>query len=68
MNESTQENKKEIICDCTGTSKEKILSLIKQNADLEKISNATGANTGCGSCDVTIMDLIKEHSEADRPS
>lgn len=52
----------EIICDCTGTTTKKVLSLIKQNADLETISSATGACTGCGSCDVDIINLIKEHS------
>ncbi|MCK4841431.1 MAG: (2Fe-2S)-binding protein [Methylococcales bacterium] len=55
-------DEKEIICDCTGTSKEKVLSLIAQNADLDKISSATGACTGCGSCDVDIMNLIDEHT------
>ncbi len=63
MNEINQEEQNEIICDCTGTTKEKILSLIKQNANLDKISSATGACTGCGSCDITIMNLIAEHSE-----
>ncbi len=44
--------------------KEKVLSLIEQNADLDKISSATGACTGCGSCDVDIMNLIIEHGKA----
>ena len=64
MNESNQEQQNEIICDCTGTTKEKVLTLIEQNADLDKISSATGACTGCGSCDVDIMNLIDEHSES----
>jgi NAD(P)H-nitrite reductase large subunit len=58
------EPQSEIICDCTGTTKEKVLSLIEQNADLDKISSATGACTGCGSCDVDIMNLIVEHGKA----
>ena len=64
MNESKQEQQNEIICDCTGTTKEKVLTLIEQNADLDKISSATGACTGCGSCDVDIMNLIDENSES----
>ncbi len=56
---------KEIICDCTGTTKEKILSLIKKKADLDKISSATGATTGCGSCDYAIICLIEQHSSPD---
>ena len=61
VNNSIQRPQSEIICDCTGTTKEKVLSLIEQNADLDKISSATGACTGCGSCDVDIMNLIVEH-------
>ena len=37
MKETNQEQQSEIICDCTGTTKEKILSLIEQKADLDKI-------------------------------
>jgi len=55
----------EIICDCTGTTKEKILSLIKKKADLDKISSATGATTGCGSCDFEITRLIEQHNRSD---
>jgi len=61
-NKDQQEN--EVICDCTGTTKAKILSLIKQKADLDKISSATGAATGCGSCDVDIINLIDEHGDS----
>jgi len=59
------EQQNEVICDCTGTTKEKVLSLIEQNADLDKISSATGATTGCGSCDVDIVNLIDEHANSD---
>lgn len=63
MAEINQEQECEIICDCTGTNKEKILSLITKGADLDKIASATGATTGCGSCDVDICNLIDEHSK-----
>ena len=50
-----------VICTCTGTSKEKIEQLINKGADtLDKISSATGANTGCGSCDVLILELLNK--------
>jgi len=63
VNKKKQEPQNEIVCDCTGTTKEKILSLIEQNADLDRISSATGACTGCGSCDVVIENLIIEHGK-----
>jgi NAD(P)H-nitrite reductase large subunit len=48
-----------VICTCTGTSKEKIEQLIAKGADtLDKIESATGANTGCGSCDILILELL----------
>ena len=39
--------------------------LIEQNADLDKISSATGATTGCGSCDYEIITLINKHSPSE---
>ncbi len=62
-NKQAEEQKPEIICDCTGTTKEKVLSLIKQKADLDKISSATGATTGCGACDAEIINLIDKHGD-----
>lgn len=62
MSEKEQDDLKEVICDCTGTTKGKVLSLIKNKADLDKISSATGAATGCGSCDVDIINLIDDHA------
>jgi bacterioferritin-associated ferredoxin len=51
----------EIICDCSGTTKAKIHQLINDGKDsFEKIASATGAGTGCGSCDVLIMDILTE--------
>ncbi|NOQ13608.1 MAG: (2Fe-2S)-binding protein [Methyloprofundus sp.] len=59
MPDSTPDKQETIICTCTGTSKEKIKQLIKQGADtVDKISSATGANTGCGSCDILILELL----------
>ena len=53
-----------VICSCTGTSKEKIEQLIEKGVDdLDKISSATGANTGCGSCDILILELIAKQKQ-----
>lgn len=59
MNNNNPED--DIICTCTGTTKEKIEQLIANGADnIDKISSATGANTGCGSCDVLIQELLEK--------
>ncbi len=48
-----------IICGCSGTKQRKIEQLFTQGIDtLDKISAYTGANTGCGSCDTLILDLL----------
>ncbi|MCK5897582.1 MAG: (2Fe-2S)-binding protein [Methylococcales bacterium] len=56
---TTQSNKKKIICDCTGTTQEKVEVLIAKGRNtVEDIASATGAGTGCGSCDVEIQEVI----------
>lgn len=53
----------EIICDCTGTTRGKIISLFEQGFDLEAISRKTGVNTGCGGCEweiESLLDALKE--------
>lgn len=53
----------EIICDCSGTTKSKIHQLIDDGKNsFEKIASATGAGTGCGSCDVLIMEILADKS------
>ena len=60
MSVNDQDNQSQIICDCTGTTYGQVLSLIAQGFDLDKISSATGATTGCGACDAEIMTLMVE--------
>jgi len=50
----------EIICDCTGTTREKIQQLVAQGFDIEAISRKTGVNTGCGGCEWEIESFVKE--------
>lgn len=60
--QNKSEQKKDVICYCTGTTKEKVLQLIDNGADnIEKISSATGAVTGCAGCDISIQELLDEH-------
>ena len=59
MNSSNSNEKKKIICDCTGTTQAKIEALIaKGKKTVDEISSATGAGTGCGSCDILIIELL----------
>lgn len=59
MIQAKPDKQEKVICTCTGTTEEKIKQLIDKGADsLDKISSATGANTGCGSCDVLIIELL----------
>ncbi|NOR71570.1 MAG: (2Fe-2S)-binding protein [Methylomarinum sp.] len=60
MNNTNQDQQKDIICPCSGTTTTKIKQLIDKGVD--KISSATGACTGCGSCDASVIELIAEHS------
>lgn len=50
----------EIMCDCTGTTREKIQQLVAQGFDMEAISRKTGVNTGCGGCEWEIESFVKE--------
>ncbi len=61
MNIINLTEQEQIICTCTGTTKSKIKQLIAKGVDdLDKIASATGASTGCGSCDVTILEILIE--------
>ncbi|KAF3980965.1 MAG: (2Fe-2S)-binding protein [Methylococcales symbiont of Hymedesmia sp. n. MRB-2018] len=62
MNEDDPSENDKVICTCTGTTKAKVIELINKGAkDLDKIASATGASTGCGSCDVEVMDILEEY-------
>lgn len=54
-------NPDDIICGCTGTTKEKVKQLVLSGVtDVDDIASKTGATTGCGSCDVDIMKFINK--------
>ena len=56
---TTESDKKNVICDCTGTTHAKIEDLVTKGYDtVDKIASATGAGTGCGSCDVLIQEIL----------
>jgi bacterioferritin-associated ferredoxin len=64
-NHSNQPN--EVICFCSGTTKQQIKQLIDNGMDtLTRIAHETGASTGCGSCDYLIMEMISENKPKTR--
>ena len=61
MSEASKENDDEVMCDCSGTTRAKIASLVEKGVyTLDGISSATGANSGCGSCDYVIENFLDE--------
>lgn len=60
---TNQNNREDVICDCTGTTRTKVQQLIDDGADLDRISRATGACTGCGACDVLIIDMLEASAD-----
>ena len=57
----TTENNQNIICDCTGTTYQKVQQLIDDGASsLDEIADVTGATTGCSSCDILVLELLED--------
>ncbi len=62
MPDTKIQNTDNIICGCTGTTKEKITQLIQAGTNnIDDIASATGATTGCGGCDSSIVEFIEQH-------
>lgn len=63
MNDVIPNNEKDVICYCSGTTKGNIKGLINNGInELDRISRETGACSGCGACDMLILELIVEYS------
>ncbi|MDD1611370.1 MAG: (2Fe-2S)-binding protein [Methylococcaceae bacterium] len=61
MNNSHSNTQEELICFCSGTTRAKIKELIANDVNtIEKIADATGATTGCGGCDDSIVELLAQ--------
>jgi len=57
--------KKDLMCRCSGTTTGQIKRLVDKGVDdLEEISRATGACSGCGACDVDILALVAEYASS----
>jgi len=62
MSEDSRSDLDEVICDCSGTTRAKIYSLIEQGiVDADTISRKTGAISGCGSCEWDIESILDEY-------
>lgn len=61
----TNPNQREdVICDCSGTTYQKIQQLIDDGIDnLDRLSRITGACSGCGSCDTLILAMLMPKSK-----
>ncbi|MBL1458102.1 (2Fe-2S)-binding protein [Methylophaga sp.] len=60
-NNNASDRTDEVICDCSGTTRGKIISLVEQGiVDTDTISRKTGAISGCGSCEYDIENLLDE--------
>ena len=53
----------EVLCHCSGTTRENIQSLFEQGMDMDAISRWTGALSGCGGCEWDIADFMKTLTE-----
>ena len=63
MNDISPDKNIDIICYCSGTTKEKIKALMDNKiTDLDGISRKTGACSGCGACETLVLELIDEYS------
>ena len=62
MTDNETNRKKVVICGCSGTTEAQIKKQIDKGiVDLEGISRATGACSGCGACDTDVLALIAEY-------
>ncbi|MVF24549.1 MULTISPECIES: (2Fe-2S)-binding protein [unclassified Methylocaldum] len=59
------DQKKGVICRCSGTTTGQIRRLVDKCVnDLDSLSRATGACSGCGACDSDILALLAEYTSS----
>ncbi|MFA5984947.1 MAG: (2Fe-2S)-binding protein [Methylococcaceae bacterium] len=59
---ANKQNNEGVICHCSGTTRAQIIYFAeKTRADLASISRATGACTGCASCEDKVLELLKDY-------
>lgn len=66
MSANPQDGKQDIICPCSGTTAAQIERVVGRGVtDLEGISQATGACSGCGGCEYEVGELLARLAAAD---
>ncbi|NJD07533.1 MAG: (2Fe-2S)-binding protein [Methylococcaceae bacterium] len=62
MTNGASDGKKDVICCCSGTTVAQIKRYVDRGIDdLERISQASGACSGCGGCEADILELLAEY-------
>jgi len=63
MSDIPSDTQESVICHCSGTTREKVIALIDIGVvTLDDISRKTGACSGCGSCECSVMELLAEYN------
>lgn len=60
MNTKNADQVDEIMCNCSGTTRGNIQSLVEQGMDIDAISRWTGAISGCGGCEWDIAQFLSD--------
>ncbi|WP_317134004.1 (2Fe-2S)-binding protein [Methylococcus mesophilus] len=62
MGNAIPDERHDVICRCSGTTAQQIRRQFDKGViDIDGISRATGACSGCGACDTDIMALLEEY-------
>ncbi|MDF9393790.1 (2Fe-2S)-binding protein [Methylococcus sp. BF19-07] len=69
MGDAILDERHDVICRCSGTTAWQIRRQFDKGlTDIDGISRATGACSGCGACDADIMALLAEYLLTVSPS
>ena len=54
----------EILCPCSGTTRNAVEAMFNEGLDLDAISRRSGALSGCGGCEWDIGEFVKTLADA----
>lgn len=58
MADLLENDPREVLCSCSGTTRGLIIELVRQGKDLDGISRYSGALSGCAGCEWEITELV----------